>query len=64
MTLASAAQDAHFLAVVILLVKPVGGYLYRVFSHQKTFLDPLFKPVERLLYRLAGVEATQKMSGR
>jgi len=63
MSLASAVQYAVFLGVVILLVKPVGGYPYRVFSHQKTLLDPLLEPIERLLYRAAGVDATHEMSG-
>jgi len=62
-SLASAAQYAVFLGVVILLVKPVGGYLYRVFSHQKTLLDPLLEPVERLLHRAAGVDVTHELSG-
>jgi len=58
-SLASAAQYAVFLGVVILPVKPVGGYLYRVFSHQETLLEP----VECFLYRAAGVDVTHEMNG-
>jgi K+-transporting ATPase ATPase A chain len=42
----SLLQYALFLLVVAVLVKPVGGYLARVFSREKTFLDPVLRPVE------------------
>jgi potassium-transporting ATPase potassium-binding subunit len=41
-----------FLLVVTLLVKPMGAYLERVFERQKTFLDPLLLPIERLIHRI------------
>jgi K+-transporting ATPase ATPase A chain len=44
-------QIAVFLAVVIVLVKPVGSYMARVFSGQRVFLSPVVGPVERLSYR-------------
>jgi K+-transporting ATPase ATPase A chain len=61
LSLANAAQYVVFLGVVILFVKPVGGY--RVFTHQKALLDPVFNPLERLLDRVAGVDANHEMNG-
>jgi K+-transporting ATPase ATPase A chain len=63
MSLANVVQYTVFLGVVLLLVKPVGGYLLRVFTGQKTFLDPVCRPLERLIYRLAGIDAEQEMNG-
>jgi len=57
-------QYAVFLAVVAALVKPLGGYMARVFEGQKTFLDPLLRPLERLIYRLTGVEPELEMDWR
>ena len=54
-------QYAVFLLTVTLLVKPVGRYMARVFSREKTLLDPLLCPLERLLYRLTGVDPTSEM---
>lgn len=48
-------QIALFLAVLLALVKPVGLYMARVFSHQRVFLTPVLAPVERLTYRLLRV---------
>jgi potassium-transporting ATPase potassium-binding subunit len=64
MSLASMVQYTLFLVVVVLLVKPVGIYLLRVFSGEKTFLDPVLQPVERLIYRLAGIDAERQMNGK
>src|SRR5215470_7303005 len=49
-------QIALFCAVLILLVKPFGGYLTRVFSGERTLLSPVLGPVERGFYRLGGVD--------
>lgn len=62
MNFKSAVQYFLFVLVVTLLVKPLGGYLERVFFQRKTLLDPLFKPVERWLYRLTGVDPSIEMS--
>jgi len=64
MNLPNVAQYGLFLVVVTLLVKPLGGYMARVFTGQKTVLDPLCVPVERMIYRLAGIDATQEMDAR
>ena len=50
-------QLALFTGSLLLLTKPVGIYLERVLDAQgKTVLDPVFKPVERVLYRICGVD--------
>jgi K+-transporting ATPase ATPase A chain len=50
-----------FLLVIFALAKPLGVYMARVFSGEKTFLDPVLRPIERLLYRLTGVDETREM---
>src|ERR1700687_601294 len=50
-----------FLAVILALTKPLGVFMARVFSHERTFLDPIVRPVERLLYRLTGVDENHEM---
>ncbi len=54
-------QIALFLAVVLALTKPLGAFMAGVFSGEKTFLDPIMRPLERLLYRLTGVDEKQEM---
>jgi len=54
MTLNGWIQILAFCGIVILLVKPLGGYMTRVFSGERTFLSPILLPAERALYRLAG----------
>ena len=54
-------QYAAFLLTVTLLVKPVGRYMARVFTGDGTILDPLLCPLERLIYRLAGVRKSVEM---
>jgi K+-transporting ATPase ATPase A chain len=49
-------QVALFGAAVILLVKPLGGYMTRVFAGERTFLSPVLRPIERTFYRLSGVD--------
>lgn len=61
MSLAGWLQIVLFIAVVLLLAKPMGDYLTRVFERRKTFLDPALIPCERLLYRLTGVKPEQEM---
>jgi len=60
-TVANALQYGVFLLVVALLVKPVGGYLARVFAGERTWLDPVLRPLERAIYRLAGVDPAAEM---
>ena len=50
-------QLALFLGLLLLVTRPMGVYLFRVLDPQgKTFLDPVLKPVERLCYRLMGID--------
>ncbi|MGK9231051.1 potassium-transporting ATPase subunit KdpA [Inquilinus limosus] len=55
MTLNGWIQIALYCAIVILLVRPLGGYMARVFAGERTFLSPVLRPVERVLYAAAGV---------
>jgi potassium-transporting ATPase potassium-binding subunit len=61
MTVATAVQYAVFLVIVTLLVKPVGSYLDRVFNGEPTWFDPVLRPLERAIYRLAGVHPEVEM---
>ncbi|MGA2359702.1 MAG: potassium-transporting ATPase subunit KdpA [Terriglobales bacterium] len=60
----SAIQYVLFMAIVTVLVKPLGGYIERVFSRQRTFLDRLCLPVERLIYRITAVDPNVEMTGK
>ncbi|HTS50935.1 MAG TPA: potassium-transporting ATPase subunit KdpA [Bryobacteraceae bacterium] len=51
-----------FLAIVAALALPVGLYLARVSQRRRTFLDPLLRPVESILYRWLGVRPEQEMT--
>jgi potassium-transporting ATPase potassium-binding subunit len=50
-----------FLVLVFLVTKPVGIFLTRVFNRERTFLDPILRPIERLLYRVTGVDENTEM---
>jgi len=60
MTLNGWIQILVFCGIVILLVKPLGAYMTRVFNGERTLLSPLFVPVERGLYRLAGTHEKEE----
>ena len=64
-TLNSVLQVLIFLVIVLLLTKPVGLYLYKVFNGERTWLSPVLVPVERFFYRLSGInqEEEQKWTG-
>jgi len=49
------------LAVVLLITKPLGAFMARVFARENTRLDPVMRPVERILYRLTGVDEDHEM---
>jgi potassium-transporting ATPase potassium-binding subunit len=53
-------QIVLFGALVIAITKPLGGYMTRVFDGRRTPLSPLLRPLERALYRLAGVNETHE----
>jgi K+-transporting ATPase ATPase A chain len=60
MTIYGWIQILVFCGIIILLVKPLGGYITRVFNGDRTFLSPVFVPFERGLYRLAGTSEREE----
>src|SRR5262249_47072348 len=54
-------QILLFLALIFAVTKPLGIFMARVFSREKTLLDPVLRPLERLLYRVTGVDETHEM---
>jgi K+-transporting ATPase ATPase A chain len=61
MTLNGWLQIVFFLALVLLVTKPLGIFIAHVFNRERTFLDPVAGPVERLIYRLTRVDAGREM---
>jgi K+-transporting ATPase ATPase A chain len=61
MTLNGWLQILFYFVVVLLVTKPMGVFMARVFSRERTFLDPVLRPVERLIYRLTGVNEEREM---
>jgi K+-transporting ATPase ATPase A chain len=49
------------LGSVLLITKPLGGFMARVFNREKNRLDPVMRPVERILYKLTGVDENHEM---
>ena len=62
MTVAGWLQIAVFLLIIIALTKPLGLYMYRVFESHAQPLPRLFGPLERLLYRLSGVDPRKEQT--
>ncbi|WP_137043232.1 potassium-transporting ATPase subunit KdpA [Pseudolabrys sp. FHR47] len=60
MTLIGWIQIALYCAIIVALTPIVGGYMTRVFAGERTFLSPLLRPVEGLIYRLGGVDETRE----
>ena len=54
-------QIGVFLLIIFAITKPFGIFLARVFNRDKTFLDPALRPVERLLYRITGIDENHEM---
>ncbi len=50
-----------FVAVLLLIAKPMGLYFYAIYDQRRTFLDPVMRPVERAIYRVAGVREEREM---
>ena len=61
MTINGWLQILFYLALVFLVTKPMGVYMARVFSREKTFMDPVVRPIERLIYRLTAVDENHEM---
>jgi potassium-transporting ATPase potassium-binding subunit len=54
-------QIGLFIALILLLAKPMGSYMTRVFERRRTWLDPVLVPCESLLYRLTGIDPNEEM---
>jgi potassium-transporting ATPase potassium-binding subunit len=61
MTLNGWLQILFFLLAILLVTPVLGGYMTRVFARQRTWLDPVMRPVERLIYRATGVDEQHEM---
>ena len=61
MTLNGWLQIFLFLALILAVTKPLGVFMTRLFSGERTLLDPVLRPIERLLYRVTGVDEKQEM---
>ncbi|NME98381.1 potassium-transporting ATPase subunit KdpA [Aneurinibacillus aneurinilyticus] len=54
-------QIAVTLLIITILIKPAGSYLVNVFNYEKTRLDNIFRPIEKILYRIMGVREDERM---
>jgi potassium-transporting ATPase potassium-binding subunit len=54
-------QILLFLGLILAVTKPLGVFMAKVFNQERTFLDPVARPLERLLYRLTGVDESHDM---
>ncbi|MGB7024205.1 MAG: potassium-transporting ATPase subunit KdpA [Candidatus Acidiferrales bacterium] len=54
-------QIGVFLLIVLAATKPLGVFMARVFAGEKTFLDPVARPIERLIYRVTGADEKREM---
>jgi K+-transporting ATPase ATPase A chain len=57
-------QFAIFSLILLASVRPVGIYLARVLEGERTWLTPVLRPIERLIYKLCGVKADKEMNWR
>ena len=57
-------QFAIYSLILLATVRPVGAYMARVFEGERTWLDPVLRPFERLIYKLCGVKADTEMNWR
>ena len=61
MTLNGWIQILLFLAAIAAVTVPLGAFMARVFARERTWLDPVLRPLERLIYRLTGVDERHEM---
>jgi potassium-transporting ATPase potassium-binding subunit len=54
-------QIGLYLVILLAITKPMGMFMTRVFSGEKTFLDPVMRPIEKLLYRICGIDEKREM---
>src|ERR1700675_979526 len=57
----SIIQLAVYFILVTAISVPLGLYMARVFTHEHTFLDPVLQPIERLIYKLCGINPAVEM---
>jgi K+-transporting ATPase ATPase A chain len=55
-------QFPLYIILLLLLVKPLGFYMAKVYQGEQTFLSPIFRPIEKVLYRIAGVKNDDEMN--
>ena len=60
MTFNGIFQIVFYLAVLILLAKPLGAFMARVYQRERTFLDPILGPLERFIYRMSGINSEEE----
>jgi potassium-transporting ATPase potassium-binding subunit len=56
MTINGWIQIAIFAVIIIAITAPLGGYMMRVFNGERTFLSPILRPIERIIYALCFVD--------
>jgi len=61
MTVNGWVQILFFFALILLVTKPLGIFMAHVFNRERTFVDPVVGPIEKLIYRLTRVDATREM---
>lgn len=61
MTASGWFQILIFFVAILLVTKPMGIFMAQVFSREKTFLEPILRPVEKLIYRLTGIDEAHEM---
>ena len=61
MTASGWLQIGFFLLLILAVTKPMGVFMARVFNREKTFMDPMLRPIERLMYRVTGVDEKHEM---
>jgi K+-transporting ATPase ATPase A chain len=61
MTLNGWLQILFYFALILAVTKPLGIFMARVFNRERTFLDPVLRPVERAIYKLTGVNEEREM---
>ena len=57
-------QFGLYSLILLATVRPVGAYMARVLEGERTWLDPILRPIERLIYKLCGVNASEEMNWR
>src|SRR6202163_3309839 len=62
MTILGIAQILIYFVILLAVTKPIGVFMYRVFEGERTFLHPVFRPLERLIYKLGGIREDEEHS--